>query len=87
MSERIVVPGRVTHIDVEFGVTNPTPKSIKEWFDHYEVPDFQRAAMLAHHEAGPSPWFPLGHERDLSKQITEDDFKAALTATLALTFA
>lgn len=71
----------------------PAPKaaasfaSIKEWFDLHAVPDFLRAACIAHHEAGPSPWFPLGHERDLSKQITEADFNAALNAASAVSIA
>ena len=62
-------------------------KSIVEWFDASSVPDFLRAACIAHHEAGPAPWFPQGHERDLTKQITEADFDAALNAANAASFA
>lgn len=61
--------------------------SIQEWFDAAGTPDFLRAACIAHHEAGPTPWFPQGHERDLSKQITEADFNAALNAANAVSIA
>lgn len=65
----------------------PVTLSIAAWFDAAGTPDFMRAATVAHHEAGPSPWFPLGHERDLSKQITEADFNAALNAASSASFA
>lgn len=63
-------------------------KSIHEWFEFHGVPDFLRAACVAHHEAGPAPWFPQGHERDLTaKQITESDFNAAWDAASSASFA
>ena len=65
----------------------PATNSIAAWFDAAGTPDFMRAATVAHHEAGPSTWFPLGHERDLSKQITEADFNAALNAASSASFA
>lgn len=62
-------------------------KSIDEWFDLYGVPAFLRAATVAHHEASQAPWFPQGHARDMSKQITEAEFAAAWNAASSASFA